>query len=83
MASTYKDEFADSMEMLSDKTLEHRLWISDTWTDATTNPDQEIKMLEYACGPGHISMVRSSLRKHTHLKSPGADFFLFLLNNRP
>lgn len=63
MASTYKDEFAESMKLLSDKTLEHRLWISGTWTDTAINPDQEIKMLEYACGPGHISMVR-------HLEAP-------------
>ncbi|KAJ5637813.1 hypothetical protein N7490_007692 [Penicillium lividum] len=56
LATTYEDKFADSMKMLSEQTLQHRLWISDQWTD-TVNQDQEIRMLEYACGPGNISMT--------------------------
>jgi hypothetical protein len=56
MATTYKEKFGESMRMLSEQTLANRLWISDQWTD-TVAQDQEIRMLEYACGPGHISMV--------------------------
>ncbi|KAJ6017306.1 hypothetical protein N7451_000685 [Penicillium sp. IBT 35674x] len=56
LATTYQDKFADSMRMLSEQTLANRLWISDLWTD-TVAQDQEIRMLEYACGPGNISMT--------------------------
>ncbi|KAJ5564476.1 hypothetical protein N7513_000718 [Penicillium frequentans] len=56
LATTYQDKFADSMKMLSEQTLANRLWISDIWTD-TVAQDQEIRMLEYACGPGNISMT--------------------------
>lgn len=57
MASTYKDDFANVVEALSNLTRERRLWISDKWTDTEAGKGQEIKMLEYACGPGHISIV--------------------------
>ncbi|KAJ5733862.1 hypothetical protein N7493_002648 [Penicillium malachiteum] len=55
MATTYKAQFACSLQMVSELTLENREWISDQWTDII-NPNQEVRMLEYACGPGIISM---------------------------
>ncbi|CAI7607573.1 unnamed protein product [Penicillium pancosmium] len=57
MATNYKDRFASAMKTLSDQTLEHRLWLSDRWTDTEAGQDNEVKMLEYACGPGVISMT--------------------------
>lgn len=58
MAASYKERFALSMKFLAEQTLKHRLWISDRWTDTQAGEGQESKMLEYACGPGVISMVR-------------------------
>ncbi|KAJ5659884.1 hypothetical protein N7507_006335 [Penicillium longicatenatum] len=55
LATTYQNEFADAMKMLSEQTLANRLWISDQWTDTVDH--QGIRMLEYACGPGYISMT--------------------------
>lgn len=60
MATEYKDRFADSIKTLSEQTLKHRLWLSDQWLDTESGKDKDIKMLEYACGPGLISMVSGS-----------------------
>ncbi|KAJ5082901.1 hypothetical protein N7532_011944 [Penicillium argentinense] len=57
MAKVYKDRFADAMKTLCDETLKHRLWLSDRWTDTEAGKDGAVKMLEYACGPGIISMT--------------------------
>ncbi|RJE17786.1 Methyltransferase domain protein [Aspergillus sclerotialis] len=57
MASTYKDNFANVVESLSNLTRDRRLWMSDKWTDTEAGKGQEIKMLEYACGPGHVSIA--------------------------
>lgn len=57
MATAYKDRFANVMKTLSEQTLKHRLWLSDRWSDTEAGKDSEIRMLEYACGPGVISMV--------------------------
>ncbi|KAK5795929.1 hypothetical protein VI817_005214 [Penicillium citrinum] len=57
MATEYKDRFADSMKTLSEQTLKHRFWLSDQWLDTEVGKDKNIKMLEYACGPGVISMT--------------------------
>jgi hypothetical protein len=59
MATEYKDTFANAMKTLSEETLNHRLWLSDRWADTETGKDNDVKMLEYACGPGVISMVSS------------------------
>ncbi|KAJ5730711.1 S-adenosyl-L-methionine-dependent methyltransferase [Penicillium malachiteum] len=56
MATTYKAQFASSLKTVSEQTLKNREWISDQWID-TVNPNQEVRMLEYACGPGIISMT--------------------------
>ena len=58
MAKSYKDHVGNAMEMLSRETKDRRHWISDKWTDTDAGKGQEIKMLEYACGPGYISIVR-------------------------
>ncbi|EEA23809.1 conserved hypothetical protein [Talaromyces marneffei ATCC 18224] len=41
--------------MLKEETIGHRLWISSTWTDTAEGKGKDIRLLEYACGPGHIS----------------------------
>jgi hypothetical protein len=61
MASTYQSKFADSMKILAEQTLKHRLWLSDRWTDSGAGKGQEVKLLEYACGPGVISMVSNPM----------------------
>lgn len=57
MATAYKDRFANVMKTLSEETFKHRSWISDRWTDTEAGKGKEIRLLEYACGPGVISMV--------------------------
>ncbi|KAJ5679752.1 hypothetical protein N7462_007996 [Penicillium macrosclerotiorum] len=57
MAATYKAEFSEAIKMLSEQTLKHRLWLSDRWVDTDVGKGQDLKMLEYACGPGYISMT--------------------------
>lgn len=57
MASAYTDRFASFTKILTEETLKHRLWLSDQWTDTEAGKDNEVKMLEYACGPGVISMA--------------------------
>ncbi|KAJ5367790.1 hypothetical protein N7541_001731 [Penicillium brevicompactum] len=56
LAASYKGRFADASRMLASQTLQHRSWISDRWTDTESGSGKEIKMLEYACGPGVVSM---------------------------
>lgn len=43
--------------MLASQTVQHRNWISERWTDTEAGKNKEVKMLEYACGPGVVSMV--------------------------
>lgn len=57
MAGSYMDGFAQSIEVLSRQVYNRRLWFSDNWTDTETGKGKEIKMLEYACGPGAVSAV--------------------------
>ncbi|PYI30262.1 S-adenosyl-L-methionine-dependent methyltransferase [Aspergillus indologenus CBS 114.80] len=57
MASTYNDEFKEFIEKNCTEVLSRRAWISDAWTDTEPGQGREIKMLEYACGPGPISMT--------------------------
>ncbi|KAI9369944.1 S-adenosyl-L-methionine-dependent methyltransferase [Aspergillus egyptiacus] len=73
-STTYKTDFAKVIQTLTRTILERRLWISNRWTDTypASNPkagtenetgdinnSNHIKMLEYACGPGHISLALS------------------------
>ncbi|KAJ5156317.1 hypothetical protein N7492_009120 [Penicillium capsulatum] len=57
LATAYKDRFADAIKTVTEQTLSHRTWISDRWTDTEAGRGQGIRMLEYACGPGMISMA--------------------------
>lgn len=56
-ATAYQSKFADSLKIIAAQTLKHRLWVSDRWTDTEVGKGQEVKLLEYACGPGVVSMV--------------------------
>ena len=81
MAATYQSKFADSMKIIAEQTLKHRLWLSDRWTDTEAGKGQEVKLLEYACGPGVVSMVsiciamlRYRISRLTYLKRPSHHF---------
>lgn len=45
------------MSLLTEETKSRRQWISTKWTDTQEGEGKEIKLLEYACGPGTISKV--------------------------
>ncbi|KAJ5086913.1 hypothetical protein NUU61_008220 [Penicillium alfredii] len=57
LATTYQDRFARAVKTITEQTQQHRLWLSDRWTDTAAGQGQEVKMLEYACGPGTVSMA--------------------------
>ncbi|KAL1975038.1 hypothetical protein VTN31DRAFT_5242 [Thermomyces dupontii] len=44
-----------AFEMLLEETGRRRHWISPKWTDTDAGKDQEVKLLDYACGYGAIS----------------------------
>ncbi|CAG7917701.1 unnamed protein product [Penicillium olsonii] len=56
LATSYTGRFADASRMLASQTVQHRNWISERWTDTAAGKSKEIRMLEYACGPGVVSM---------------------------
>ncbi|KAL4862037.1 hypothetical protein BDV12DRAFT_179343 [Aspergillus spectabilis] len=57
MSRTYRSEFPNVVETLINVVQDQRTWVSDVWTDTEKGKGKEIKMLEYACGPGHISLA--------------------------
>ncbi|PLB50186.1 S-adenosyl-L-methionine-dependent methyltransferase [Aspergillus steynii IBT 23096] len=57
LSKTYKDDFSDAMAKMYRTVQERRLWASDTWTDTEAGKGKEIKVLEYACGPGTVSLA--------------------------
>lgn len=59
-AAAYKTEFAEVTKRLAKETGDRRHWISSKWTDTDAGKGQEIKLLEYACGPGTVSLVRTT-----------------------
>ncbi|KAL4920273.1 S-adenosyl-L-methionine-dependent methyltransferase [Aspergillus aurantiobrunneus] len=54
---TYKSEFEKVVKTLVNVVQNQRTWVSDTWIDTLAGKAKEIKVLEYACGPGHISLA--------------------------
>lgn len=58
MSKTYKADFGDVLAKMYRTVQDRRLWASDTWTDTEAGKGKEIKVLEYACGPGTVSLVR-------------------------
>ena len=60
MASQYRERFGKVTSQLATLVQDRRLWISDKWTDTEAGKEQDLKMLEYACGPGAVSMVSCS-----------------------
>ncbi|KAH8701697.1 SAM-dependent methyltransferase [Talaromyces proteolyticus] len=54
-ANTYETDFQEGIRMLCEETQRRRLWISSNWTDTPEGQGKELKVLEYACGPGHVS----------------------------
>ncbi|RAO68882.1 uncharacterized protein BHQ10_004894 [Talaromyces amestolkiae] len=54
-ARDYDTGFEKGISMMREETLRHRLWISSRWTDTAEGKGKEIRLLEYACGPGHVT----------------------------
>lgn len=57
MAGTYKTDFGRALQMIYQQVQSRRHWASDVWTDTHAGKGKEIRMLEYACGPGNVSLV--------------------------
>ncbi|KAA8649764.1 hypothetical protein EYZ11_001690 [Aspergillus tanneri] len=57
MSKSYKTDFSSALETLYRTVQSRRLWISDKWTDTEAGKGKEIKVLEYACGPGTTSLA--------------------------
>ncbi|KAL4892667.1 S-adenosyl-L-methionine-dependent methyltransferase [Aspergillus ambiguus] len=57
MASTYKTDFGQALQTIYQEVQGRRHWASDTWTDTEAGKGKEIRMLEYACGPGNVSLA--------------------------
>ncbi|KAL4759017.1 class I SAM-dependent methyltransferase [Aspergillus foveolatus] len=56
-AAVYKSDFEGAVEALVSVVHDQRTWVSDTWVDTEAGKGKEIRALEYACGPGHISLA--------------------------
>ncbi|KAL3491569.1 S-adenosyl-L-methionine-dependent methyltransferase [Aspergillus germanicus] len=54
---TYKSDFAKGVETLVNVAQSQRTWVSNVWTDTEAGKGKDLRMLEYACGPGHISLA--------------------------
>lgn len=57
LAHEYQERFGKVKKQLADLVQSRRLWISDKWTDTEAGKGRELRMLEYACGPGAISIA--------------------------
>lgn len=57
MAGSYLNDFSELIQNICKQVESRRLWISDTWSDTESGQGKELKMLEYACGPGAVSVV--------------------------
>lgn len=57
MATTYTADFGKALEVLYRTVQGRRHWVSEVWNDTEAGKGKEIKMLEYACGPGVLSQV--------------------------
>ncbi|KAF7591371.1 hypothetical protein BBP40_001597 [Aspergillus hancockii] len=55
MSKAYKTQFKKGVQLIYRTVQENRLWASDTWNDTEAGQGKDIKMLEYACGPGVVS----------------------------
>jgi len=56
-AGSYMNDFSGVIRSICNLVEDRRLWISDKWSDTEAGKGQELRMLEYACGPGAISAV--------------------------
>ncbi|KAL2853772.1 S-adenosyl-L-methionine-dependent methyltransferase [Aspergillus pseudoustus] len=54
---TYKTDFRKGIETLVKVAQTQRTWVSEVWADTEAGKGKTLKMLEYACGPGHISIA--------------------------
>lgn len=64
MASQYRERFGKATSQLATLVQDRRLWISDKWADTDAGKEQNLRMLEYACGPGAVSMALAPYLKN-------------------
>jgi hypothetical protein len=57
MSKTYRTQFEKGVKLIYRVVQENRLWATDSWNDTEAGQGKEIKVLEYACGPGIVSTV--------------------------
>ncbi|PWY88433.1 putative SAM-dependent methyltransferase [Aspergillus heteromorphus CBS 117.55] len=57
LAKSYKDSFKPVLDGICRNVTARRTWISDTWTDTEAGQGKEIKVLDYACGTGVVSLT--------------------------
>ncbi|RAL03796.1 class I SAM-dependent methyltransferase [Aspergillus ibericus CBS 121593] len=57
LAKSYKTDFQKGLEAICRQVDSRRSWISDIWTNTEAGNGKEIKMMEYACGPGAVSLT--------------------------
>ncbi|RDK47474.1 putative SAM-dependent methyltransferase [Aspergillus phoenicis ATCC 13157] len=57
LAKSYTNDFKSVLEFICRLVDGHRPWISDAWVDTEAGKGKEIKMLEYACGTGPVSLT--------------------------
>lgn len=56
-AVSSKVDFGPALELLRNEILDRRLWISDKWTDTEAGKGVGVRLLDYACGTGNLSIV--------------------------
>ncbi|KAL4959734.1 class I SAM-dependent methyltransferase [Aspergillus stella-maris] len=55
VATTHKTNFSDLINHTIQELRGRRHWISSRWTDTLASPDDEVRLLDYACGSGTVS----------------------------
>ncbi|RAK89507.1 SAM-dependent methyltransferase [Aspergillus costaricaensis CBS 115574] len=57
LAKSYTSDFKSILESICRLVDSHRPWINDAWIDTEAGKGKDIKMLEYACGTGPVSLT--------------------------
>ncbi|KAL4789327.1 S-adenosyl-L-methionine-dependent methyltransferase [Aspergillus venezuelensis] len=55
VATTYQNNFTNLINQSIHEIQSRRHWISSRWTDTLASPDDEVRLLDYACGSGTVS----------------------------
>ncbi|KAL4953242.1 S-adenosyl-L-methionine-dependent methyltransferase [Aspergillus filifer] len=55
VATTHQNNFSDLINHSIQEFQSRRHWISSRWSDTLASPNNEIRLLDYACGSGTVS----------------------------